>query len=343
MRKHLNLLIAAVLMVLLAVFVVPILIRLDRVVSNGGDLAAARTDEHLVWLLLAGLSVSTVVAGFVVATYQAKRMTRPMVELRDIADLCGRGEPFEPLARTGIAEIDQLALSIQNSAFRVKEAMVLERQFSEDVSHQLRTPLASLRLKLDALDPIRWPTDKTEPFRNDLIQMERTIDHLLHWDRVPARLDSVAVLADVIRRALQRWQPILAGDARPIRVVDGEPAVVQGSAIMFDQVLDVLISNAHRHGHGTITIAIRSLLGGTAIDVQDEGTGLIATDAEQIFRRKVGDQHGLGLSIGRTLAEAEGARLLVTNLLPTTFSVVALNAVEGVLTASLGQSLPRWR
>jgi signal transduction histidine kinase len=332
MRKHLSLLITGVLVVVLVLFMAPILIEVDRVVRDGGGSAAARTDEHVVWLLLAGLSVSMVTAGFVLATYQARRLTRPMVRLRDIAQLCGEGESFESLAPTGIVEIDQLMQTFQSSAFRVKEALLLERQFSADVSHQLRTPLASLRLKLDALDPVRWPTAKTQPFRNDLIQMERTIDHLLHLDRAPVRLDSVVVLDDVIRRALQRWQPILTGDARDIRVVEGESAVVQGSAVVFDQVLDVLISNAHRHG--TITVATRSLTGGTAVDVRDEGTGLVAADVEQIFRRGVGDQHGLGLSIGRTLAEAEGARLIVTNLLPTTFSLLALNAVEGVLVAS---------
>jgi signal transduction histidine kinase len=343
MRKHLNVLIAVVPMVLLALFVVPILIRLDRVVRGGGGLAAARTDEHLVWLLLAGLSVSMLVAGYMLATYQTRRLTRPIVRLREIARLCGQGESFEPLAPTGIVEIDQLAQTVQSSAFRVKEAILHERQFSADVSHQLRTPLASLRLKLDSLNPACCSAEKTQSFRNDLMQMEGTIDHLLHLDRRPARLDSVAVLDDVIRRALQRWQPILSGAARHVRVLEGQSAVVQGSAIVFDQVLDVLISNAHRHGHGTITITIRSLLGGTAIDVQDEGTGLIAADAEQIFRRGVGEQNGLGLSIGRTLAEAEGARLIVTNLLPTTFSIVALNAVEGVLAASHGQPLPSWR
>jgi signal transduction histidine kinase len=340
MRRHPSLLITGVLMVVLVLFITPILIGLDRVVRDGGRLAAARTDEHAVWLLLAGLSVSIVVAGYVLAAYQARRLTRPMARLRDIAQLCGQGESFEPLAPTGIVEIDQLAGTFQSSAFRVKEAILLERQFNADVSHQLRTPLASLRLKLDALDPVRWPPQKTQPFRNDLLQMERTIDHLLHLDRATARLDSVVVVDDVIRRALQRWQPILTRDARPIRVVEGQSAVVQGSAIVFDQVLDVLISNAHRHGHGTVTVAIRSLLGGTAIDVQDEGTGLVAADAEQIFRRGVGEHHGLGLSIARTLAETEGARLIVTNLLPTTFSLVALNAVEGVLVASHGLQLP---
>ncbi len=343
MTKHPGLLISAVLAVLLVLFVTPILVVLDRVVRADGGFAAARTDQHLVWLLLVGLSVGMVVAGYVLATCQARRMTRPMVRLRDIAQLCGEGQSFEPLAPTGIVEIDELAQAFQSSAFQVKEAMLHERQFSADVSHQLRTPLASLLLKLDALDPVCWPTEKTQPFRNDLLQMEGTIDHLLHLDRTPARLDSVAVLDDVISRALLRWQPILTEASRTICVVEGQSAVVQGSAIVFDQVLDVLISNAHRHGLGTITVAIRSLLGGTAIDVQDEGTGLIAADAEQFFRRQVGEQHGLGLSIGRTLAEAEGARLIVTNLLPTTFSLLALNAVEGVLADSIGQPLPTWR
>ncbi len=338
MKKHPSLLITAVLVAVTVLFVAPILIELDRLVRDGGRLTASRTDEHVVWVLLAGLSISMVLAGYVLATYQARRLTRPMERLRHIAELCGQGESFEPLAPTGIVEIDELAQTFQSSAFRVKEAILHERQFSADVSHQLRTPLASLRLKLDALDPVRWPTEKTQSFRNDLLQMERTIDHLLHLDRAPARLDSVVVVDDVIRRALQRWQPILTRDARHIRIVPGESAVVQGSAIAFDQVLDVLICNAHRHGHGTITLATRSLLGGTSIDVQDEGTELIV--AEQIFRRGVGEHNGLGLSIGRTLAEADGARLILTKLLPTTFSLVALNAVEGVLVAPHGQPLP---
>jgi signal transduction histidine kinase len=340
MRKHLTVLITGVLVIVLVLFVAPILIGLDRVVRDGGQLVATRADEHVVWLLLAGLSACMAMAGFALATYQAKRLTQPIERLRDMAELCGQGESFEPLAPTGIVEIDQLARTFQSSAFRAKEAIVLERQFSADVSHQLRTPLASLRLKLDALDPVLWPTEKTQPFRNDLLQMERTIDYLLRLDRPANGLDSVVIVEDVIRRALRRWERILTGDARVIQLVQGRPAVVQGSATVFDQVLDVLISNAHRHGHGTITVAVRSLLGGTAIDVQDEGIGLVGADTERIFRRGVGEHHGLGLSIGRTLAEAEGARLMVSNLQPTTFSLVALNAVEGVLVASQGLAHP---
>ena len=231
----------------------------------------------------------------------------------------------------------------QIGAFRVQGAILLERQFSADVSHQLRTPLTSLRLKLDALDPSRWPAQEMQPLRNDLIQMERTIDHLLNLDRAPARLNCVVVLDEVMGRTLQRWQPILAGESRPIRVVSRETAVVQGSAVVFDQILDVLICNAHRHGQGAITVTIRPLLGGTAIDVQDEGASLVTGDSERIFQRRIGDQHGLGLSIGRTLAEAEGARLILSNLAPTTFSLVALNAMDGVVGASHSQLVPLGR
>lgn len=63
MRKHLSLLITGVLVVLLVLFITPILIGLHRVVRDGGPLAAARTDEHAVWLLVVGLSVSMVMAG----------------------------------------------------------------------------------------------------------------------------------------------------------------------------------------------------------------------------------------------------------------------------------------
>jgi signal transduction histidine kinase len=341
MKKHLRFLVSGALFCALLLVVAPILIGLDRVAHDSGHLAVARSDEHVLWLLLASLSVFMIVAGYVLATYQARRLARPIDHLREIAQACGQGKSLAKWTATGIGEIDQLAHAFEHSAFQVKEAILRERQFSANVSHQLRTPLASLRLKLDRVDQESCSPENTQAFHNDLLQMERTIEHLLRFDRTPAQLDSVAVLDDVMRRALRRWEPILAAHARPIRFVEGAPAVVQGSAIVFDQILDVLISNAHLHGSGTITVTVRSLLGGTAIDVQDEGTGLAAADVERIFWRGVGEQNGLGLSIARTLAEAEGARLMLTQLLPTTFSLVALNAVEGVLTASHGLPLPK--
>ena len=95
----------------------------------------------------------------------------------------------------------------------------------------------------------------------------------------------------------------------------------------FDQIVDVLVDNALRHGTGTITITTRHLAGGAAIAVSDEGTLSATLTEEDVFERGVGRDHGIGLSLARSLAVADGARLLLTSRGPTTFTLF-LTAID---------------
>jgi signal transduction histidine kinase len=201
MQKRLRFLISGVFGIVLAIFVAPILYGLDRVVSEHGRLAVTRADEHVVWLLFAILSVSTVTAGFVFTSYQARRLTRPMERLVGIAKRYDPGESLEPLSSTGIDELDQLAETLQDNACRVRDAMMLERQFSIDLSRQIRTPIASLLRRVDALDSSRRSPEAMQAIRTELRQMEQTIDDLLDLDASTERLNSVVVLDDVMHRA----------------------------------------------------------------------------------------------------------------------------------------------
>jgi signal transduction histidine kinase len=341
MKNRVRLMVMSVIVVVLVVCVVPMLIQLNHLDHEVQSISQLRAHEHSIWILIAILSAGMMLGGYALATMQARQLAKPIVELIDNARLCGGGEEFVPLARTGIAEIDQLAQTFHNSASRMKEAIGRERQYSADVSHQLRTPLASLRLKLDAAGS-RCPPEVIQPFLNDLLHMERTIDHLREATRTSGLLSDVVLLDGVTRRAYQRWQPILAQDGRSLVIPEVGSLAAQGSATSFDQILDVLISNAHAHGRGSIVVAIRSLWGGCAIDVADEGDGLIAGDEERIFRRGEGAGQGLGLSIARALTEADGGRLVLISRKPTTFSLVAIAPTDPVLVAAHGQPLPRW-
>ncbi len=82
-------------------------------------------------------------------------------------------------------------------------------------------------------------------------------------------------------------------------------------------VLDVLVDNASRHGAGAVTIETRAAAGGVAIDVRDEGPG-IDGDPERLFVRRNRDarHHGIGLTLARSLAEADGGKLQVTHARP---------------------------
>jgi signal transduction histidine kinase len=96
-------------------------------------------------------------------------------------------------------------------------------------------------------------------------------------------------------------------------------AYAAGNSI--DQIVDVLIDDALRHGNGAVTVTARSLGGAVAIDVADEGSVADIVTDERLFQRGEGDGHGIGLALARSLATAEGGRLLLTNRHPATFTL----------------------
>jgi signal transduction histidine kinase len=87
----------------------------------------------------------------------------------------------------------------------------------------------------------------------------------------------------------------------------------------------VLIDNALHHGSGRVQLSQRRLARGGAVDVSDEGSTIPPGDSERIFHRGHGEHNGIGLALARSIAEAEGGRLVLAHLQPTTFSLILLN------------------
>jgi signal transduction histidine kinase len=152
-----------------------------------------------------------------------------------------------------------------------------------------------------ALSEMLPPIDRLETTVDDLLRLARDAD----VDRAP--LDAPALLNE----ADDHWHGLVGARGRTLRIVieDELPApVVAQPAIR--QILDVLVSNAFRHGAGTITLAARSSVpGAVVLQVGDEGPAVL--DPRSIFERRTGGSHGVGLSLARALAEAEGARLVL--------------------------------
>ena len=133
-----------------------------------------------------------------------------------------------------------------------------------------------------------------------------------------------------MRSAGERWTPLVAAHQRTL-IVDamGEPCPVRASATAIGQIIDVLVDNALAHGAGTIRAHLPPRPGGIAIDVSDDdGPGVTLADSEHIFQRGHGTGHGLGLTVARSLAEAAGGRLLLTNNRPARFTMFIPNTAE---------------
>ena len=275
--------------------------------------AAVVTDRtrHAWLLMILAASVALAISG-ALAWWQARRLTRPVDALVQSAERLGAGDFSVRSTRSGVAELDELGAAVDATAQQLGELLSRERAFSADASHQLRTPIAGIRVTVEnalmtpqsdaraALRDLLEPIDRLEGTVDDLLELARDT----HSDRAP--LD----VAELLDELDHEWHDRLAGATRSLRI-EVEPdlgrPLVSASAV--NQILDVVLANAKEHGAGCVTVRARRAAGAIVIDVADEGPGVV--DTRTPFERRSGDGHGIGLALARALAEAEGGRLVL--------------------------------
>ncbi|MEY2445584.1 MAG: hypothetical protein QOE00_2164 [Ilumatobacteraceae bacterium] len=288
------------------------------------SLADVNHRSRIAWLVMAATALAALVGGWLLATRVAGRLSRPITDLAGAAGRIGGTGTVHRIEPSGFDEIDALATALSDSSERVSQALARERRFSADVSHQLRTPLTALRLRLESARP----TDESgvvDLALDDLSRVERTVRHLLAFARDSMPPTATVRLDVSVRQAADRWSQRVAERGRALTIATSDPVVTRGSGASVDQILDVLIDNALHHGRAEIRLVQRRIAGGGAIDVSDDGVDVPPGDAERIFHRGHGDHNGIGLALARSIAEAEGGRLLLAHQRPTTFSLILLH------------------
>ena len=299
------------------VVAVPLVLNEEVVATVRAATPISRVDR-LMWLAigtvvvvaLVVLAVSAVIAGIVAARLAAPvtALVSSMGRLRD-GDLSARAP------RSGVSELDAAAAALDDAAVRFGGMLERERTFSADASHQLRTPLAALRLNAEAALADPDPAAREERLQAVVAateRLERTVVDLLALVRNPEpgreRFDLV-FLADEIVAA---WHGPLAAAGRRLAVrSEADLPACRASRAAVSEILSVLVANALEHGEGAVEVRVAATdSGALLVEVEDEGH--LAVDPVDIFRRAPGpDGHGIGLGLARTLAEAEGARLWV--------------------------------
>lgn len=280
------------------------------------------------WALMAGLAVLVVGFAAALARRQAAQIARPLERLTRNAQALGDGNFTIRADRCGIAEADAAGMALETTGRRLGSLLDRERAFSADVSHQLRTPLTSLLLGLESA--LSRPDIDEQELRNAAEralhraeQLRDTVEDLLGLARDTRSSSSVLDIAAVVGDVRQRWHAAFAAQGRRLALpaVPDLPTVTARVAAV-RQILDVLLGNALAHGAGTASVTVLDLGTATSIEVADEGPGLPG-DPEQAFVRRgdapdgaTSDGHGIGLALARTLAEAEGGRLVVRRAAP---------------------------
>ena len=288
--------------------------------------SSARSEVYLraglVWLAMAGLAVLALGMVWVLARRFAARLAGPLEDLADGARRLGDGDFSVRGPRSGVGEIDAVGAALDSTAARLGSLLDRERAFSADASHQLRTPLAGLRLELERAleDPARDPRDAVVAAIAAADRLQDTIEDLLALARDTPRATAVLDLDALLADARAHWRA--TGRELVIRRdADAPPTAASSAATR--QVITVLLDNAAAHGHGTVTLAVRDAGGALALDVADEGPAITTPETELFVRRSPrAGGHGIGLALARSLAEAEGGRLRLTRPSPPTFTML---------------------
>jgi signal transduction histidine kinase len=300
----------------------------DRGTLSGIVRASSRHSEVTVrtgwtWLAMLGLAVAAIGATWLIARRMAAGLARPLEELSVAAQRLGEGD-FTVRARpAGIPEIDSVGTALNTTAQRIGETLARERAFSAQASHQLRTPLAGLRLQLEAA--LDSPENPRAAMADGIASADRLagiIDDLLTLardSRTPAGPADLDALLDEVREG---WHGLLAARGRALRIDAGDAPRPTVSPAALRQILTVLVDNAVTHGRGTVAITTRDTGDVLAIDVADEGPGI--DPDRDVFARDnhSGTGHGIGLALARGLAEAEGGRLVLSRPAPPTFTLL---------------------
>jgi signal transduction histidine kinase len=302
-------------------------------VASGGEVHGAvrltypttEVDERVkrVWLTLGGVATVSLLAAGVIAVALARSVTRPLRELQAAATALGAGDlSAHAPDDQGPPEVRALARAFNDTSRRLEELIGAQDAFVADASHQLRTPLTALRLRLENLEADAEPPTATElaAALEESDRMSRLVDGLLALARADkAASTATAEVVDLRATLAERrdiWLPV-AEERGVDLVVEAGPSL-QGLATpdRVSQVLDNLLDNALEvsPGGSTIRLAVVATPTGPAIHVADQGPGMTPDQRERAFDRfwqgrEGTGSSGLGLAIVQKLVQADGGHV----------------------------------
>ena len=278
----------------------------------------ARVERY--WLILAAIAVVVLAVAVIIGMRVAAFVVGPLRRVEGAAAEVGKGDlRARAPEHDGPEEVRSLAVVFNDTVTRVSQLLDSQRQFVEDASHQLRTPLTALRLRLENLE-----RDVAQRGQRDLEAAVREVDRLgelveslLGLARSGAGTAPAARLEldRLVRERIEAWSPLAAErDVRLAADIDGR-APARAAEERVRQVIDNLLENAVEASPpgGTVTLLVHPAPHWVELRIRDEGPGLDEAQRSRAFDRfwrgRSGEGSGLGLAIVRSLVEADGGEV----------------------------------
>ncbi|HCB1501235.1 two-component system sensor histidine kinase BasS [Klebsiella oxytoca] len=285
--------------------------------------------EHEVREAVASLLIpSLLIIGLAlyISLLAVKKITKPLSRLQE--ELESRTpDNLQPITlKESVPEVTAVTSAINQLVSRLNLTLDRERLFTADVAHELRTPLAGLRLHLELLAKVH--SVSVDPLIQRLDQMTNSINQLLQLARVGQSFSAgsyqqVALKEDVVEPLQDELQAMLAQRQQKLVLDEGSSeAIVSGDATLVRVILRNLVENAHRYSPAGSTIRVSIKPGLTSIlAVEDEGPGIDEAKSGELSKAFVRMDSryggiGLGLSIVTRIAQLHDAQFFLHNRQP---------------------------
>ncbi len=296
--------------------------RLVGAVVLGTPAAFAEHRIHEIWLALAGFAAAALIVAAGVGILLARSMALPLGHLEVAVDRFGQGDLKSRAADgRGPPEMRSLARQFNQMADRLNELVDSQHRFVADASHQLRSPLTALRLRVENLEATADESTarSVSAVGGELQRLSRIVDGLLTLGRAGQEQPAAAAVdvLDVVEQRCDGWSALTAERGVALvrdfsRHVPRSRRLVAGD---LDQILDNLLANASEVTPAQGCIVVRVITSNSnqiEVHVIDEGPGLSAENRERAFERfwqsreRSSGHSGLGLAIVRQLALRNG-------------------------------------
>lgn len=283
--------------------------------------------DLLAWSLIAPAVAVAVVGGGALTILRVidQRREQGMTFLGEQVAAIREGGGALPRSVVGLSDVDAATGDVARLAGELAQQRAMDRDFAADASHQLRTPLTALLMRLEEIGQ----TDDLEAVRDEaavaVTQVERltgVVDTMRNRSKGDkAQLPEISL--DSILAGLQReYQPAFTAAHRTMRVVGPPGLAVRAAPMDLAQIMQTLIENSLDHGAGRVEIEMRGSGTSVVIEVRDEGEGVPTAIAPHIFERSVTSHgSGIGLGLARQLAERNGGRLELVKAQPAVFAL----------------------
>ncbi|MDN4477728.1 HAMP domain-containing sensor histidine kinase [Demequina sp. SYSU T00039] len=314
--------------------------------AMGGGQAQAAQDavRSVLPVALAWGAVAAAAVAAALALLLSRRIVAPLTAIQEASHRIARGDYRQEVPRPHDAELAAVAADLEELAERLARSEETRARLIDEVAHEMRTPLTTIRGTMEALaDQVIEPSpeayervaaeaSRLERLAQDLSTLSRADEHAVELRTAPEDLAAIA------RDAATHLEPQFDHAGVRLEVDAGSPVPVVVDRDRITQILLNLLGNAltHTPAGGSVTVAVGAARGMATVRVVDTGAGLTADELDRVFDRfyrgaagRGAAGRGIGLTIARSLARAHGGDVTASSPGPGAGAAFVLSLPTG--------------